>query len=155
MTGARFARHRNDGVYRTPDDFRDAVGDRFGWPAIDLACDTANQFGPEGVTPADDSLSLDWALLATVQAYGWLNPPYGDIGAWARKSAESGARVLMLVPASIGANWFRDYVWGRARVYALNGRMSFDGVNPYPKDLILCDYGDEPGLEIWTWKKNR
>lgn len=153
-TGASFARGKNDGVYRTPDDFRAAVGDRFGWPHVDLACTVANQFGAVGIRHPTDSLAECWQdwVPEPARAYGWLNPPYGDIATWARKAAESGARVLMLVPAAVGSNWFRDYVHGHARVYALNGRLSFDGKNPYPKDCMLCDYGDEPGLEIWSWR---
>jgi hypothetical protein len=170
-TGAAFARHKNDGVYRTPDDFRAAVVARFGTPSVDLACDETNQFGTLGVGLPIDSLREDWVQWRNAGAKRqlgpkwyetpvtfppmWLNPPFGAIWPWARKASESGARVLMLVPASIGSDWFRDYVFGRARVYALNGRLCFNGIDPYPKDCILCDYGDEPGLEIWTWRATK
>lgn len=157
-TGASFARGKNDGVYRTPDDFRAAVVARFGYPHVDLACTRENVFGREGLhTPAWDSLQVDWRDWIPYQParpYGWLNPPFAHIAPWAKKAAESGARVLMLVPAAIGSNWYRDYVHKHARVYALNGRLDF-GSGPYPKDCTLCDYGDEPGLEIWSWQTKK
>lgn len=152
MTGAAFARGKNDGVYRTPDDFRAAVVERFGYPVQDLACSGENQFGVLGLV--ERSLEADWLTMVKPSGLQWLNPPYGNIAPWARKCAESGVRVLLLVPASVGSNWFRDWVFGRARVYFLNGRLSFDGKHPYPKDLILCDYGDEPGFEIWNWRQS-
>lgn len=148
MSGAAYRRHQNDGVYRTPDDFREAVSARFGMPVVDLACSPGNQFGRLGVYW--HSLAQDWNQYADLL---WLNPPYNNIRPWAEKCAESNANILLLVPASVGSNWFRDYVFARARVYLLNGRMSFDGKHPYPKDLILCHYGDKPGFEVWSWKK--
>lgn len=155
-TGASFARGKNDGVYRTPDDFRAAVVARFGMPRIDLACDETNKFGAYGLDESLDSLRLNWSdwIPHNPAAYGWLNPPFERIAPWAKKAAESVERVLVLVPAAIGSNWFRDYVFGHARVYALNGRLDF-GAGPYPKDCMLCDYGDEPGLEIWSWRTKK
>lgn len=154
-TGAALARHRNDGAYRTPDDFRAAVVGRFGAPDIDLACDESNRFGPVGYTVADNALIQPWTT--PDGCYGWLNPPYGSIGEWARRCAESRANILLLVPASIGANWYRDWVYPYAKTIALNGRMSFDGKNPYPKDLMLCQYAANVvprSLEIWDWKRS-
>ena len=60
--------------------------------------------------------------------------------------------MAFLVPAAVGSNWFRDYVDGKALVLLLNGRLSFDGAGPYPKDCILCLYGIEPGYEVWSWR---
>lgn len=31
-------------------------------------------------------------------------------------------------------------------------RLSFDGKNPYPKDLGLIVYGEKPGYETWRWR---
>ena len=78
-----------------------------------------------------------------------------NIEPWAKKCADEcrkGARVAFLVPASIGSVWFAKHVWGVARVMALRPRMSFDGKNPYPKDMMLCMYGAPPGFELWRWK---
>jgi hypothetical protein len=38
-----------------------------------------------------------------------------------------GARTAMLVPAGVGANWWRDHVHNKAHVLLLNGRIMFVG----------------------------
>ena len=85
----------------------------------------------------------------------WLNPPFGKITPWAAKchaEAAKGARIALLVPASIGSNWYRDNIHDRHRVLFLNGRIVFDGKNGFPKDCMLVIFGDEPGFDVWTWK---
>ncbi len=136
--------------YATPPEFIEAVKRCLEIAAftIDLAADETNTKAAEYYTEAQDSLTQEW----TFWGWAWLNPPFADISPWAKKCAESSARIAFLVPAAVGSNWFRDYVDGKARVLLLNGRISFDGVGPYPKDCILCLYGAEPGYEVWNWR---
>jgi hypothetical protein len=45
-----------------------------------------------------------------------MNPPYDRVGDWIKKAAESaerGAKVVALLPARTGTNWFHDYCLGR------------------------------------------
>ena len=141
--------------YATPAEFIDAVVDRFGPLAYDLAADATNHKAASYFTAEQDSLKQDWTRL---RGNLWLNPPFCDIAPWAAKCAETchemvmGDRILMLVPASVGSNWFLQHVYHRALVIALNPRMSFDGKAPFPKDLILAAYGRPPGFEVWRWK---
>lgn len=155
--------------YRTPDNFLEAVRRRFGPLAWDLASDGMNSVADLAghlpptehcFMPETDALARDWWEPDTDLKGGWLwlNPPFGEISKWAAKCAEEserGARILFLVPAAIGANWFRDHVHGRAYVLGLNGRLCFDGKNPYPKDLMLCVYGSGvgPGFDVWNWRE--
>lgn len=148
--------------YQTPREFIEAVERAFGRLDWDLAAHQDNHivsswYGPGGVE--EDSLTQDWSDIAgRCNGNLWLNPPYDDIGTWAKKSSETKLgpydRIFFLVPASIGSNWYRDYVFNHALTIALNGRLSFDGKNPYPKDLILACYGYKPGFEIWDWKRD-
>lgn len=152
-SGASFNRHKSNPIVGTPRDFLDAVELTFGKIDVDLACTRANCRGTYGyIHPEQDSLTSDWS---TIGGLCWLNPPYSNIAPWARKSAESGARILFLVPASIGANWFWDWVFPYAHVLSV-GRMTFEGhEDPYPKDLILACYGmgSVAQLEPWNWRK--
>lgn len=93
---------------------------------------------------------------------------FGSIGPWAKKcAAESqlGAHVLLLVPGSIGANWYWEWVEPYADVYSV-GQMVFKNcydkkgqliTTPYPKDLILCDYYSDlcerRKMQRWKWKE--
>jgi phage N-6-adenine-methyltransferase len=151
--------------YATPRDFLDAVKLKFGvktW-AWDLAatrdnsvCGYPNYYGPDR-TPVEcrDSLSCDWTKL---RGDLWLNPPYADIEPWAEKCATSTVysfkpprRIFLLVPASVGSNWWADHVHGKALVVFPRPRLSFDGKAPYPKDTSLIVFGEKPGYELWRW----
>jgi phage N-6-adenine-methyltransferase len=141
--------------YETPAEFIAAVEARWGKLDIDLAAREDNKKAPACITPEDDSLAMDWCALACFHL--WLNPPFARIGPWAKKCAELDIRLSrgtlnFLTPASVCANWFTDYVLEEARVYLLQPRPSFDGKAPFPKDVILSRYGDEPGFEVWRWK---
>ncbi len=152
--------------YGTPLDFRHAVERRFGPIRFDLAATLANRLHTDCFTERDDSLSKDWADVSQTLPYGsilWLNPPFANIGRWAHKcSTETGSsvwkpgtRILMLVPASIGAMWWHECVHPYAYVLALAPRLTFGGCkDPYPKDLALCVYGSctGPGFAPWRWK---
>ncbi len=141
--------------FGTPMEFIDAVVKRFGPLAWDLAAHAGNHKCDLYFDETANSLRQDWTQL---RGNLWLNPPFGDIGTWARKCAESvnglghGTKILMLTPASVGSNWFAEHVHHRALVLGVNPRMSFDGKDPYPKDLMLSVFGVAPGFDVWRWK---
>ena len=146
--------------YATPDDFIAAVKQHLGIAefAFDFAASAENAKAPRFWTKADDSLSktpVQWGQ-QILGAWGWLNPPFTAIGPWAKRCAQTaalGGQIAFLVPAAVGSNWYRDYVDGKARVLALNGRLSFMGGQPYPKDLILALYAPfAGGFEVWNWR---
>ena len=156
---------KSETIVRTPPEFLQAVKRFLGikYFAIDLAALPNNSVGLGHYTPKDDALSKVWSKYVKVD-WCWLNPPYDNIRPWAKKCAEEskkGVRIAFLIPASVGSNWWRDYVHEKARVYFLNGRLTFlyaDGTRhkgPYPKDLALVLYGDEPGYDVWNWRKEQ
>jgi phage N-6-adenine-methyltransferase len=156
MAGAALNRHNSNPVVGTPRDFLDAVESVFGPLEWDLAATAENAKAPRFFTEADDSLSQAWPTGALC----WLNPPYDNIAPWAAKCAHEaklGARILFLVPASVGANWFAEHVFGHSMVLFLSPRLVFDGhTQPYPKDLILAGYGfDALGFEYWQWREKK
>lgn len=151
-TGAAFKRGGSKQDYETPNIFMAAVVKRFGPVNFDLAASPHNAKHANYFSEKDDSFQQEWHKIPGNQ---WLNPTYDNIKPWAEKCAyesQLGARILFLVPASVGSNWFRDYVHRRAFVLALNGRLSFDGIAPYPKDLILGAYGWGVGFDTWDWR---
>lgn len=148
--------------YETPWEFIKAVEDRYGPLSIDLAASEANKKAPKwlGLDQGVNSLDVDWAEAAGKNLC-FLNPPFDHIEPWAQKCAQEGAygcKILFLVPASIGSNWWRDWVHNIAYVNGLNGRIIFDGQkdgkkDPYPKDLALIEFGfGRTGYGIWRWK---
>ena len=127
---------------------------------IDLAADAENAKAPKFHTKEQDSLSMSWTGLGHM----WLNPPYANIGDWAEKAAMSsmsfapGDMLFMLVPASVGSNWYWEFVNGYAETCIITPRLKFIGHKTcYPKDLMLAVYHgfcSAPNhIERSPWKK--
>jgi phage N-6-adenine-methyltransferase len=145
--------------YQTPVEFLEAVRDRlqinhFSW---DLAADAANKVAINFYTEADNSLRPELTWNPYPGCWAWLNPPYADIAPWVEKAAreaQKGAHIAILVPSSVGANWWRDWVNPYAYQTHLNGRIKFVGAKDYyPKDCSLLLYAPWQfmGFEIWNW----
>jgi phage N-6-adenine-methyltransferase len=150
-------RGRSKQDYATPWEFVKAaaakVHIRKFW--IDLAASDHNT--KADVWIRSDSLAADWSM--PDGEWAWLNPPFDNIAPWAEKCAQTArdnkGRIAFLVPAAVGANWFRDYVYrAHAHTLFLNGRITFDGcTDPYPKDCMLVLYGfGYQWNDIWTWR---
>lgn len=145
--------------YGTPADFVAAVKRRFGVAEfdIDLAASVENAIAPMFYTIEQDALKQPWKTKN--RGIAWLNPPFAHIAPWAEKAyheSRKGARVVVLVPAGVGSNWWRDWVHSKAFVLLLNGRLTFVGCeDPYPKYCVLLVYGPDvaPGYEVWAWSK--
>jgi len=150
--------------YGTPWNFFRAVeekllNERFD---VDLAAHIENTKVPGCfVTPEQNSLSINWSEKFAGKL-GWLNPEFADLAKWAEKcNSEKGLRIVMLTPASVGANWFMDIVHGNALFIAIGPRLTFDGCkDPYPKDCILSlwNFTDDDGkplkgFDVWRWDR--
>lgn len=158
--------------YGTPIVFLDAVKALLGVREFDLDVAATGEnrkavqyLAPPGyVAPADvlrpigwDGLKHPWGGHRQI-GWNWCNPPFGKIGPWVCKAAielrVAHAYTAVLVPAAVGANWWRDWVHGKCQVLLLNGRLTFEGeVGPYPKDCALLLYGRSRAYWVWDWKK--
>lgn len=91
-------------------------------------------------TPEDDGLSQPW------NGTCWCNPPYGRrISAWVKKAAESETTVVMLLPARTDTKWFHEYIYGKAEVRFIKGRLKFGGSKnsaPFPSMVVIFRGGD-------------
>lgn len=137
----------------------------------DLATIRHNRKAPRWIAPPDyvapwndQPVARDAFLHSWKWGHGWnwLNPPFDKIKPWVERAwqeeAINHARTCVLVPASTGSNWWRDFVHDKARVMLLNGRLTFEGHDkPYPKDCALLLYGYSPshGYDVWDWKRGK
>lgn len=159
MSGPTINRHKSKQDYQTPPEFISAVEERFGKITFDLAASPENTKANLFFTKEADSLKQQWHQHRGIC---WLNPPFDFIGPWAKKCDQEscfdetrlGAKILLLVPASVGSNWFARHVFKKCLVIFLNNRITFvSQTTPYPKDCILAAYNfGEPGFEVWRWK---
>lgn len=164
MGGPSINRAESSGDIWTPWEFVRAVESKFGKLTRDLAASGPQSAkAPRWITPEQDSLTVDWHGSPGLD---WLNCPYGNITPWALKCAwefTQGWRGFLLVPGSVGSNWFERAVWPYADTYSV-GRMVFDNCfdrktgapvrTVYPKDLIMghFDRKRETGKKLIFWK---
>ena len=97
-------------------------------------------------TPEIDGLKQDW------QGVCWCNPPYGrEIGKWVEKAYKSakigGVLVVMLLPARTDTRWFHDFIYEKAEIRFIKGRLKFGSSTnsaPFPS-MIVIYRGEENG----------
>jgi site-specific DNA-methyltransferase (adenine-specific) len=70
------------------------------------------------------------------------NPPYGrEIKNRVKKWYEaSGGEIVMLLPARTDTSWFHDYIYHKAEIRFIRGRLKFgDGKNsaPFPSMVVV------------------
>jgi phage N-6-adenine-methyltransferase len=158
---------KSEQIVGTPRDLLDAIEKRFGKMTFDLAATSKNCvvkggkfhrefFGP-GSGMYEDALD-ERAHWTDLKGNLWLNPPYANIKLWAEKCRHTSlgkprGRIFLLIPASVGSNWWTQYVDQRAAVFFLSPRVTFVGhTSAYPKDIALCVYGAPQGYECWRWR---
>lgn len=145
--------------YGTPVDLMEAMEYRFGKMDIDLAASPRNKKAPICITPEQDFFKQDLLKLCEGKNC-WLNPPFGNIRAFAEQLAGVGwklqrGRIFFLTPASVGSNWHADYCLENAYRIFLKGRLTFEGEEQaYPKDCMVTMFGQGiTGSEVWCWQE--
>lgn len=154
-------RSRQD--YQTPPEFLAAVKQRLyiGNFDIDVAASAENAVCHNYYDESMNGLRNPWYV--TQGGWAWCNPPYGNIRDWVSKAAfeagpSHGASTAMLVPASVGSDWWKECVEPFAYQVFLNGRLTFVGETaPYIKDCALLLYTPWGfrGNEVWNWRLGR
>jgi phage N-6-adenine-methyltransferase len=121
-------------LWSTPQDFFDKLNREFGFD-IDVCALPSNAKCKKFYSPADDGLSQEWKGVC------WCNPPYGrEIGKWVKKAYESNAITVMLLPSRTDTKWFHDYIYGKAEIRFIKGRLKFgDSKNaaPFPSMIVV------------------
>ena len=87
-------------------------------------------------TIESDGLAQDWSG-ETV----FCNPPYGrEIHKWVKKAALSKALTVMLIPARTDTTYFHDYIYGKAEIRFIRGRVKFGDSKagaPFPSMIVV------------------
>ena len=130
--------------------------------AHDFAAERSNTKARHWFGRGIDALSFeDWSAYIPEREWGWLNPEFGHIRPWAERCVETGwmdRNIMLLTPAAVGSNWYREVVEPHGYCLFLNGRLHFDPAHPtwgYPKDCMLSLFG--PGFhgysnDTWVWR---
>jgi site-specific DNA-methyltransferase (adenine-specific) len=90
----------------------------------------------------------------------FVNPPYGkEITAWVKKCFTESKNmaytnlhlVVALLPARTDTRWFHDYVYGKAEIFFIKGRLKFGdgkGCAPFPSMIAVWNCSHEKYLEM-------
>lgn len=70
------------------------------------------------------------------------NPPYGrTINQWVKKASEAkGGTVVMLIPARTYTKYFHEYIYKKAQIRFIKGRLKFGGSKnsaPFPSMIVI------------------
>lgn len=80
------------------------------------------------------------------------NPPYGrEIGKWVQKAfeeARGGYPIVLLIPARTDTAYFHDYIYGKAEIRFVRGRLRFtddegNAADPAPFPSMVVIYNGE------------
>lgn len=128
------------GNWATPQDFFDKLNEEFHF-TLDPCADDLNHKCEKYYTEAEDGLKQDWSGENV-----FCNPPYGrDVPKWVKKCLEetySGRCrcAVMLLPARTDTKWFHNYIYHRAEVRLVKGRLKFRGQKqpaPFPSMVVI------------------
>ena len=126
-------------LWETPQDFFDALNREFRF-GLDACATPENAKCENFFTQKQDGLSQNWGGYGTI----WCNPPYGrKIGKWVQKAyneAQNGTTTVMLLPARTDTKWFHDFIYGKADIRFIKGRLKFGGQNnsaPFPSMVVI------------------
>ncbi len=132
-------------MWATPQGFWDALDREFHF-SCDVCATDENAKCATFYSPEQDGLKQEWRGVC------WCNPPYGrTIGNWVRKAYESslyGATVVMLLPARTDTKWFHDFIYGKAEIRFVRGRLKFGGSKnsaPFPSMVVIFRRENDEG----------
>jgi phage N-6-adenine-methyltransferase len=126
-------------LWSTPQDLFDELNKEFHF-TLDACANEENHKCDQYFSEADDGLAQCWKGEIV-----FCNPPYGkNIGSWIKKayiSSRTGfCEVVMLLPARTDTKWFHDYIYNKAEIRFIKGRLKFGGCKnsaPFPSMVVI------------------
>lgn len=125
--------------WATPKDFFDNLNEEFHF-TLDPCANEENHKCDLFYTKEQDGLTKDWGGHVV-----FCNPPYGkEIADWVRYSYEQSQKpnttVVMLIPARTDTRYFHDYIYGKAEIRFIKGRLKFGDATtaaPFPSMIVV------------------
>lgn len=125
--------------WSTPQDFFDELNTEFNFNLDPCASDT-NHKCQNYFTKEQNGLTKSWEHYTI-----FCNPPYGrDIKYWVEKAynefLKGDTTVVMLLPARTDTKWFHDYIYSKAEIRFIKGRLKFGGCKhnaPFPSMVVI------------------
>lgn len=133
----------NTDLWETPQDFFYQLNEEFQFD-LDVCALPENAKCKRFFTPKDNGLLMPWDGIC------WCNPPYGrEIGKWVKKASECFNTVVMLLPARTDTKWFHDYIYNKAEIRFVKGRLKFgSSKNSAPFPSMVCIFRKKVAILI-------
>ena len=134
--------------WSTPQSLFDELNSEFNF-TLDPASTHENAKCEKYYTQEDDGLNQPWADESV-----FCNPPYGrEIGQWVKKAYEESLLlregvIVLLIPARTDTKYWHEYIFGKAEVRFLKGRVKFGEAKqgaPFPSAVIVYN-GNETNI---------
>lgn len=138
LNKALFSSAKED--WETPQDFFDALDREFHFD-LDPCADDTNAKCADYYTKEQNGLLKDWGGRCV-----FCNPPYGrtSTGEWIKKCYEEaqkpGTVVVALIPARTDTKFFHEYIYHKAEIRFIKGRLHFGGSKdaaPFPSMVVV------------------
>lgn len=137
--------------WATPQGFFDELNEEFRF-TLDPAASEENHKCEMFFTKEQNGLDRSWGGYTV-----FCNPPYGrDIGKWVQKAWEehekNGNTIVMLLPARTDTRWFHEFIYGKAEVRFVRGRLKFGNATnsaPFPSMIVI--FRRKRGF-TWKWR---
>lgn len=138
MNRALFSSAKED--WETPLDLFDKLNVEFHF-TLDPCANEYNHKCEKYYTKQDNGLMKDWG-----GEHVFCNPPYGakSTAAWIKKCAEESQKpdtiVVMLIPARTDTIAFHEYIYGKAEIRFIKGRLKFGNSKnsaPFPSMIVI------------------
>lgn len=124
--------------WETPQDFFDKLNQEFNF-TLDPCSTDENAKCAKHYTAEQNGLLQDWTG-ETV----YCNPPYGkEMPEWIHKCYNHfirGGTAVMLLPARTDTKAFHEYIYGKAEIRFIRGRLKFGGSKnsaPFPSMVVV------------------
>lgn len=134
----------NSNEWGTPQELYDELNKEFNF-TLDPCSTERNHKCEKYYTQKDDGLSKSWK-----NEIVFVNPPYGrEIGNWVQKCYEesdgNGATCVMLIPARTDTKYFHKYIYHKAEIRFIEGRIKFVSLDsdkksqsaPFPSMIVV------------------
>ena len=128
----------NSSEWETPKDFFDKLNEEFHF-TLDPCSTDENAKCEKHFTKEQDGLAQDWAGEIV-----FCNPPYGkEMPKWIEKCYEhfkQGGTAVMLIPARTDTKAFHEYIYGKAEIRFIKGRLKFGSCvynAPFPSMVVV------------------
>jgi site-specific DNA-methyltransferase (adenine-specific) len=130
--------------WETPQDRYDEWNKEFKFN-LDACATAENCKYPDYFSLQNDAITMDW--------WGrvFCNPPYSKVKEFLKKATEEMQKghcevIVFLTFANTDTRWFHDYVYGKAEIRFIKGRLKFKGKNK--KGEIVNNSAMRPSILI-------